>query len=76
MEGGFWGYNLSFVDVHEAWRGHGIGSSLVKHLNHEPWLKGKTLCLTSYTELGQKHLAHVIDREITSTDFLVKQPWY
>jgi hypothetical protein len=72
----FWGYNLSFVDVHESWRGNGIGSSLIRHLNKEPWLQGKNLCLTCYTALGQERLAHVVARELTSTEFALKQPWY
>jgi len=72
----FWGYNLSFIDVHESWREHGIGSALIKQLNSEPWLKGRNFCLTSYTLLGQERIAHVIDRELTSTEFALKQPWY
>lgn len=72
----FWGYNLSFVDVHESWRGNGIGSSLIRHLNKEAWLQGKNLCLTCYTALGQERLAHVVARELTSTEFAIKQPWY
>lgn len=72
----FWGYNLSFVDVHQSWRGHGIGTALIKQLNSEPWLTGRNLCLTSYTLLGQERLAHVIDRELTSTEFALKRPWY
>ena len=72
----FWGYNLSFVDVHESWRGNRISSALIAKLNNEPWLKGRHLCLTSYTELGQERIAHVISRELTSPDFSIKQPWY
>jgi predicted N-acetyltransferase YhbS len=72
----FWGYKLSFVDVHESWRENGIGSTLVKHLNSEPWLKGRNLCLTSYTELGEARIAHVIDRELTSTDVTMQHPWH
>ena len=71
----FWGYNLSFVDVHQSWRGHGIGTALINQLNSKPWLTGRTLCLTSYTLLGQERLAHVIDGELTSTEFAGKQPW-
>lgn len=71
-----WGYNFSFVDVHQSWRGNGIATSLVRHLNTEPWLKGKNLCLTCYTALGQERLAHVLARELTSTEFTIKQPWY
>ena len=72
----FWGYNLSCVDVHQSWRGHGIGTALIKQLNSEPWLTGRNLCLTSYTLLGKERLAHVIDRELTSMKFAVTQPWY
>lgn len=72
----FWGYNLSFIDVHQSWREHGIGTALIKQLNSEPWLKGRNFCLTSYTLLGQERLAHVIERELTSTEFTLKQPWY
>lgn len=72
----FWGYNLSFVDVHASWRENGIASALIKRLNIEPWLAGKNLCLTSYTGLGQERIAHVVTRELTSTNYTLKQPWY
>lgn len=72
----FWGYNLSFVDVHESWREQGIGSALITQLNTEPWLKGRHFCLTSYTMLGQERIAHVIERELRSQEFSIKQPWY
>ena len=71
----FWGYNLSFVDEHLSWRGHGIGTALIKQLNSEPWLTGRNICLTKYTLLGQERLTHVFDRDLTSTEFAVKQSW-
>ena len=71
-----WVYALSMVDVHEAWRGRGVATTLLRELNKQPWLSDKILWLTGFTPLGRERLPSVLKRELSAETYIVLAPAY
>lgn len=71
-----WVYALSMVDVHEAWRGRGVATALLRALDEQPWLSDKILWLNGFTPLGRERLPSVLKRELAAQNYIVLAPTY
>ncbi len=69
--GNFWYYYLRYIDVHSAWRGLGVASSLLENLDKADWLKNKAVYLTDLTDDGKRFLVGTIKKTLKPKDYII-----
>jgi ribosomal protein S18 acetylase RimI-like enzyme len=67
----YWHYHVRYIDVHKEHKNQGVGTKLMKALNHSDFVRGRILLLSMLTKEGSQYIAHVAKRELKAKDYAV-----